>query len=80
MGNRIYSFSSINIWDNKRIISKMKATDRLYIITHFLNFVIFLYFAIILIQTNSVDIVNIIISAIGLFASLIVSILSALER
>ncbi len=58
----------------------MRATDRLEIIVHLINFLIFLYFSIILIQTNPIDLGSIIISAIGLFASLLVSILAAIER
>ncbi|MEK6843969.1 MAG: hypothetical protein AABX83_00935 [Nanoarchaeota archaeon] len=58
----------------------MKVNDRLQIIVHILNFVIFLYFSIILIRTNPVDIINIIISAIGLFGSLVISIIEAIER
>ena len=58
----------------------MKATDRLGIIVHIINFVIFLYFSIILIQTNPLDIISIIISFTGLFASLLLSIFEAIER
>ena len=58
----------------------MKTTDRLHIIAHITNFIIFPYFAIILIRTSPVDIINIIISAIGLFGSLVISILEVIER
>jgi len=61
-------------------LNEMKTSDRLQIIVHLINFVIFLYFAIILIRTNPKDIINLIISSIGLSASLIVSIIEAVER
>jgi len=58
----------------------MKSTNRLEIIVHVLNFIIFLYFSIVLIRTNPLDIISVIISTVGLFASLIVSILAAIEN
>ncbi|MBS3088981.1 hypothetical protein J4402_04365 [Candidatus Pacearchaeota archaeon] len=58
----------------------MNVSDRLQIVVHLLNFIIFLYFAVILIQTDPLDVTNIIISAVGLISSLVVSILSAVER
>lgn len=58
----------------------MRTTDRLQIIVHIINFVIFLYFSIIIIRTNPVDIINIIISSIGILASLLINILEAIER
>lgn len=58
----------------------MKTSDRLQLIVHVLNFIIFLYFAVILIKTNPLDIITLIISAVGLFGSLIISIIEALER
>ena len=39
-----------------------------------------LYFSIVLIRTNPLDIISVIISTVGLFASLIVSILAAIEN
>ena len=58
----------------------MRTTDRLQVIVHLINFIVFLYFAVILIQTNPVDIINIAVGAIGLLASLIVNIMEAVER
>jgi len=58
----------------------MNVSDRLQIVVHLLNFVIFLYFVVILIQTDPFDMFNIIVSAVGLISSLVVSILGAVER
>ena len=58
----------------------MKWIDTLQILSQLINFTIFLYFAIILIQTSPLDIINIIISSIGLFASLLVNILDVIEK
>ena len=58
----------------------MKTSDKLQIFSQILSFTIFLYFSIILIQTNPFDIISLSISAIGLFGSLILSIISTIER
>lgn len=58
----------------------MKPSDQLQLTSQIINFIIFVYFAIILIQTNPLDIVNILISAVGLIISIIVNIISVLER
>ncbi len=80
MGNRFDSYRSFDFRDYKRDFLKMNVSDRLQIVVHLLNFIIFLYFAVILIQTDPLDVTNIIISAVGLISSLVVSILSAVER
>jgi hypothetical protein len=58
----------------------MKISDQLQILSQIINFVIFIYFAIILIETNPLDFVKIIISAVGLIISVLVSIISVLEK
>ena len=58
----------------------MKISDRLQIFSQILNFLIFLYFSITLIQIGFLDIIGLLISAIGLFGSIIVSIIEVLER
>ena len=58
----------------------MRTSKRLEIIVHILNFIIFLYFSVTLIKIGLLDIVGLLIAAVGLFASISVSILSALER
>jgi len=80
VGNRFDSYRSFDFRDYKRDFLKMNVSDRLQIVVHLLNFIIFLYFAVILIQTDPLDVTNIIISAVGLISSLVVSILSAVER
>ena len=68
------------LWDNQRIIPKMKSNEQLQILSQIINFIIFIYFSIILIQANPLDILSIIISWIGLIISLIVSIIAVIER
>ncbi len=57
----------------------MKAADKLEIFSQVINFSIFLYFAVILIKTNPLNIKDIVISAIGLFGSLVINIVKASE-
>jgi len=57
----------------------MKTGDALSLFSQIINFAIFLYFAIILIKTNSLDATGLIISAFGLLSSLIANIVSVLE-
>lgn len=58
----------------------MRVGKALEIFSQIINFVIFVYFAVILIKTNSLDLIGLLISAIGLLSSLIASIVSALEE
>jgi len=58
----------------------MKTSERLGLIVHVLNFVIFLYFSVTLIRIDFLDIVGLTISAFGLFSSLVISIIGAIER
>ena len=57
----------------------MKTSDKLQIFSQILNFVIFLYFSITLIQIGFLDII-VLVSAIGLFGSIAVSIIGTFER
>ena len=58
----------------------MKTGDALSIFSQIINFVIFIYFIIILLQLEALDIIGLLISAFGLLASLIANIASALEK
>ena len=57
----------------------MKTGDALTIFSQIINFTIFIYFTIILIKLNAMDVVGLLISAFGLLASLIANIVSVLE-
>jgi len=57
----------------------MKTGGALSILSQIINFIIFLYFAIILLKTNSLDVMGLLISAFGLLSSLIANIISVLE-
>jgi hypothetical protein len=58
----------------------MKTGTALEIFSQIINFVIFIYFTITLIKINALDMFGLLISAFGLLASLIASIVSALEE
>jgi hypothetical protein len=58
----------------------MMISDTLSIFSHLINFTIFLYFIIILLRLDVLDIQGLFISAFGLFASLVVSIIAVIER
>ncbi len=58
----------------------MKTGEALRIFSEIINFVIFLYFVIILLKINVLDVFGLFISAFGLFASLVADIVSALEE
>jgi hypothetical protein len=58
----------------------MKTGTSLEIFSQIINFVIFVYFTITLIKINALDVIGLLISAFGLLASLIASIVSALEE
>jgi len=57
----------------------MKTGDIFNIVSQFINIIIFIYFAIIIIKTNSLDLTGLAISAFGLLTSFFASIVSALE-
>lgn len=58
----------------------MRTGNALSIFAHLLNFTIFLYFTIVLIRSGALDISGLLVSAIGLLASLIADIVSTLEE
>ena len=58
----------------------MRVGTALEIFSQIINFVIFVYFAVLLIKTNALEVQGLLISAFGLLSSLIASIVSALER
>jgi hypothetical protein len=58
----------------------MKTGDALTIFSQIINFAIFVYFSIVLIRIDFLDVSGLLISAFGLLASLVVSIVSVLER
>jgi hypothetical protein len=58
----------------------MKTGNALSIFSQIINFVIFIYFAVVLLELNALDTIGLLISAFGLLASLIVNIVSALEE
>lgn len=58
----------------------MRTGTALEIFSQIINFTIFIYFTIILIKSNALELNGLIISAFGLLSSLIASIVSALEK
>lgn len=58
----------------------MKISEKLDVFYQIVNFSIFLYFSITLINVGQLDILNLLISGIGLLGSLIISIISAIEK
>lgn len=58
----------------------MEFSDKINIFYQLLNFSIFLYFTIALIKKGQLDIIDLLISGIGLLGSIIVSIIEAKER
>lgn len=57
----------------------MKTGDALSIFSQIINFIIFVYFAVVLIKINALDVVGLLISAFGLLASLVANIVSVAE-
>lgn len=58
----------------------MRTGDALSILSQIINFAIFIYFIVSLLKINALDIIGLFISAFGLFASLVASIVSVLEE
>jgi len=58
----------------------MKTGNALSLFSQIINFVIFIYFILSLIQINALNISGLLISAFGLLASLIANIVSVLEK
>ena len=57
----------------------MRTGNALSIFSQIINFVIFIYFAVILLKLNLLDVTGLLISAFGLLSSLVANIVSALE-
>lgn len=57
----------------------MKTGEALSIFSQIINFIIFIYFTIILLKLNFLDVKGLLISAFGLLASLVANIVSVLE-
>jgi hypothetical protein len=57
----------------------MKVGDALSIFSQIINFFIFIYFIIVLLKINALDILGLFISAFGLLSSIIANIVSTLE-
>ena len=57
----------------------MRTGEALSIFSQIINFVIFIYFVIVLLRINALDIIGLFISAFGLLASLVANIVSVLE-
>ena len=57
----------------------MKTGEALSVFSQIINFVIFIYFVIVLLKLNALDIFGLFVSAFGLLASLVANIVSVLE-
>ncbi len=57
----------------------MKVAEGLTIFAQFINILIFIYFSIVLIKINALDVIGLTISAFGILISLIANILSAIR-
>lgn len=57
----------------------MRTGDALSIFSQIINFAIFIYFIVVLLKINALDIFGLLISAFGLLASLIANIVSVIE-
>ncbi|MEK6859626.1 MAG: hypothetical protein AABX54_02315 [Nanoarchaeota archaeon] len=57
----------------------MKTSEGLAIFSQLINILIFIYFSIVLLKINALDIIGLVISAFGIIIGLITSIVSAIE-
>jgi len=57
----------------------MKLGDSLSLFSQIINFAIFIYFTIVLLKINALDVIGLFISAFGLLSSLVANIVSVLE-
>jgi hypothetical protein len=57
----------------------MKLSDGLAIFSQLINILIFIYFSIILLKINALDMIGLLISAFGIIMGLITSIVSVIE-
>ncbi len=58
----------------------MNAGDTLTIFSNIINFGIFIYFVVVLLKLEVLDIIGLLISAFGLLSSLVANIVSALQK
>jgi len=58
----------------------MKNGEKLAVLSQGLNVLIFLYFVVVLLKLNVLDVTGLAISAFGIFMSLVSNIVSALEK
>jgi hypothetical protein len=58
----------------------MKIGESFSLISHLINFIIFIYFAITLIKINLLDVTGLSISAFGILVSVIANIISVIEN
>ena len=56
----------------------MKFGGALSVLSHIINFAILIYFSVVLLRLNALDVIGLLISAFGLFASLVANIVSVL--
>ena len=57
----------------------MRIAEGLTIFAQFINILIFIYFSVVLMKINALDVIGLAISAFGIFISLIANILSAIK-
>ena len=58
----------------------MKTSNYLTIFSQIINFIIFIYFILALLKINALDLIGLFISAFGLISSIIVNIISILDK
>ena len=58
----------------------MKTKEYLTIFSQIINFIIFIYFILALLKINALDLIGLFISAFGLLSSIIVNIISVLDK
>ena len=58
----------------------MKTSENLTLFSQIINFIIFIYFILVLLKINALDLVGLFISAFGLISSIIVNIISVLDK
>ena len=58
----------------------MRIGESFALLSHGINFAIFIYFAIFLIKLNALDVIGLTISGFGIFMSLIANIISVIEE
>ena len=58
----------------------MKSSDYLTIFSQIINFIIFIYFILALLKINALDLIGLFISAFGLLSSIIMNIISVLDK